>query len=109
MNVKYAEKPNPNPNEPIKAICGKLHLYAERWTLYAERCTLDAAHKNEPNFFTTKYALLNQKRRNGGQKSNPKNETNPISESKFLQNRNLFETSFINRYTIIPFCFCWEK
>ena len=24
MNAKYAEKPIPNPNEPIKAICGKL-------------------------------------------------------------------------------------
>jgi hypothetical protein len=32
MNEKYAEKPIPNPNEPIKAICGKL----------------DAAHKTNP-------------------------------------------------------------
>jgi ribosomal protein S17 len=24
MNAKYAEKPDPNPNEPIKANCGKL-------------------------------------------------------------------------------------
>jgi hypothetical protein len=24
MNEKYAEQPIPNPNEPIKAICGKL-------------------------------------------------------------------------------------
>jgi len=78
-------------------------------TLNAERCTLNAAYKNEPNFFTTKYALLNQKRRNGGQKSNQKNETNPISESKFLQNRNLFETSFINRYTIGLYVLFCEK
>ena len=34
--------------------------------------------QNEPNFFTTKYALLNQNRRNGGQKLTQKNETNPI-------------------------------
>jgi hypothetical protein len=34
--------------------------------------------KNIANFFTTKYALLNQKRRNGGQKVRQKNETNPI-------------------------------
>jgi hypothetical protein len=34
MNEKYAEKPIPNPNEPIKAICGKL----------------DAARKTNPIF-----------------------------------------------------------
>jgi hypothetical protein len=37
--------------------------------------------KNEPNFFTTKYALSNQNRRNGGQKTTQKNETNPFVDN----------------------------
>jgi hypothetical protein len=45
------------------------------WSLV---CSLWSVWKNKPNFFTTKYALLNQKRRNGGQKLTQKNETNPI-------------------------------
>jgi hypothetical protein len=98
MNAKYASKPNFNPNEP-NAAWPKLpasgwHLQAQLvggpsfwrtpesrffcWKPEAGRWKL--FHKNKPNFFTTKYALLNQKRRKETRKSTQKNETNPIVE-----------------------------
>ncbi len=38
-------------------------------------------HKNKPNFKTQKTLILYQKRRNGGQKTIQKNETNPFVDN----------------------------
>ena len=108
MNAKYASKPNFNPNEPNLfgfarwVPCPRLrghvffgwHLQAQLVGGHSERseesrifCWKPEAgcwklfYKNEPNFFTTKYALSNQKRRNGGQKPTQKNETNPFVDN----------------------------
>jgi hypothetical protein len=65
MNAKYTQKPIPNPNEPIKANCGKL----------------DAARKTNPIFSRPNMRYQYQKRGNGGQKPTQKNETNPIVDN----------------------------
>ena len=108
MITKYASKPNFNPNEPNAAwpkppcfgsftpAAGRPHsgsrlptsdslLFYILICAICEICGSICFYKNKPNFFTTKYALLNQKRRNGGQKTTQKNETNPIMDN-FLTN-----------------------
>jgi hypothetical protein len=52
-------------NEPIKAICGKL----------------DAIRKTKPIFSRSNMRYQYQKRRNGGQELNQKNETNPFVDN----------------------------
>ena len=65
MNAKYTSKPNLNPNEPIKAICGKVGVI----------------HRTNPIFLRPNMPYQYQKRRNGGQKLTQKNETNPFVDN----------------------------
>jgi len=73
MNAKYASKPNFNPNEPnligfaqrSRSVPASGHLPRPQAVLNFDFCTLifdfenifQTFSQNEPNFFTTKYAL----------------------------------------------------
>jgi hypothetical protein len=74
----YTERTNPknrkiktNPNEPNR----------EKLCLYAERYTLDADYKTNPIFSRPNMQYQYQNRRNGGQKTTQKNETNPFVDN----------------------------
>ena len=105
MNAKYAEKPNLNPNEPNAAWPSGWHLQAQLvgglsfWRTPESRffCWKPEAgcrklvHKNEPNFFTTKYALSISKTQKWRPKNNPKKRNEP----------NLNESLTIVRWVVI--------
>ncbi len=95
MNAKYASKPNLNPNEANLFGFARfpLHFWILNfgfafWVLTFEFAMTTSVPsvksvvpKNEPNFKTEKTLISRQKRRNGGQKPTPKNETNPIVDN----------------------------
>jgi len=82
MNAKYAKKANLNPNE-AKATWTKLpasgYLARPQDVLNFDFCTLifDMKNNNEPNFFTTKYALSISKTQKWRSKNNPKKRNKP--------------------------------
>jgi hypothetical protein len=69
MNVKYAYKPIQTQTNPLKPFVENCTLNAIRWTLIP---------KTNPIFSQPNMRYQYQKRRNGGQKTTRKNETNPI-------------------------------